>query len=100
MFKKLVVTAIAIGAGFFLLRSTHLGGYARTAWSKARHSVQGQIPLEFQLESIRNEVAQLVPDMKEHISRMAAETVAVDGLRDEVGSIARVSTIRRNSFAR
>jgi chromosome segregation ATPase len=84
MFKKLVVTAIAIGAGFFLLRSTHLGGYARTAWSKARESVQGQIPIEFQLESIRNEVAQLVPDMKRHISQVAAETVAIDSLRDEV----------------
>jgi len=87
MFKKLVVTAIAVGAGFFLLRSTHLGGYARTAWSKARESVQGQIPLEFQLESIRNEVTQLVPDMKQHISKMAAETVAVDGLREEVKDI-------------
>src|SRR5258707_12549572 len=87
MFKKLVVTAIAIGAGFFLLRSTHLGGYARTAWSKARESVQGQIPIEFQLESIRNEVTQLVPDMKRHISQVAAETVAIDGLREEVGVI-------------
>jgi chromosome segregation ATPase len=87
MFKKLVVTAIAIGAGFFLLRSTHLGGYAKTAFKKARESVQGQIPIEFQLESIRNEVAQLVPDMKDHISKIAAETVAIDGLREEVVDI-------------
>jgi len=87
MFKKLVVTAIAIGAGLFLLKSTHLGGYAKTAWSKARQSVQGQIPIEFQLDTIRNEVAQLVPDMKEHISRIAAETVAVEGLREEVADI-------------
>jgi chromosome segregation ATPase len=87
MFKKLVVTAIAIGAGVFLLRSTHLGGYARTAWAKARTTVQGQIPLEFQLESIRNEVAQLMPDMKRHISQVAAETVAIEGLRTEVGTI-------------
>jgi len=87
MFKKLVVTAIAVGAGFFLLRSTHLGAYARTAFTKARESVHGQIPIEFQLESIRNEVAQLTPDMRDHIARMAAETVAVDGLREEVADI-------------
>jgi chromosome segregation ATPase len=87
MFKKLVVTAVAIGAGVFLLRSTHLGGYARTAWAKARTTVQGQIPLEFQLESIRNDVAQLMPDMKRHISQVAAETVAIDSLREEVASI-------------
>ncbi len=84
MFKKLVVTAVAIGAGFFLLKSTHLGGYARTAWAKARTTVQGQIPLEFKLETIRNEVAQLVPDMRRNISAVAAETVAVDELREEV----------------
>ena len=87
MFKKFLVTAVAIGAGVFLLRSTHLGGYARTAWSKARTTVQGQIPLEFQLESIRNEVAQLVPDMKRSISHVATETVAIDSLRDEVVAI-------------
>ncbi len=87
MFKKLVVTGIAIGAGLFLLRSTHLGAYARTAWAKARTTVQGQIPLEFQLESIRGEVAQLMPDMKRHISQVAAETVAIDSLRDEVVAI-------------
>jgi chromosome segregation ATPase len=87
MFKKLVVTAVAIGAGVFLLRSTHLGGYARTAWAKARTTVQGQIPLEFQLETIRTEVAQLVPDMRRNINSVAAETVAVDSLRTEVASI-------------
>ena len=84
MFKKLIVTAVAIGAGVFLLRSTHLGGYARTAWAKARTTVQGQIPLEFKLETIRNEVAQLVPDMRRNISAVAAETVAVDNLREEI----------------
>jgi chromosome segregation ATPase len=87
MFKKLVVTAVAIGAGVFLLRSTHLGGYARTAWAKARTTVQGQIPLEFQLETIRNEVTQLVPDMRRNINAVARESVAVDSLREEVVAI-------------
>jgi chromosome segregation ATPase len=87
MFKKLFVVAVAIGAGFFLLRSTHLGGYARTAWAKARTTVQGQIPLEFQLETIRNECAQLLPDMKRHISQVAQDSVAVDSLRQEVVDI-------------
>jgi chromosome segregation ATPase len=87
MFKKLVVVAVAIAAGTFLLRSTHLGAYAHTAWSKARTQVQGQIPLEFQLETIRNEVAQLVPDMKRNISHVATETVALETLRQEVADI-------------
>jgi len=87
MFKKLFVLTVAVGAGFFLLKSTHMGAYARTAWNKARTTVQGQIPLEFQLDTIRNEVAQLVPDMRRHISAVAGEAVAVDNLREEIVAI-------------
>ena len=87
MFKKIAVTAIAIGAGWFLLRSTHVGAYARTAWSKAQTSMHQQIPLEFQLETIRNEVANLVPDMKRHIGQVASETVKLESLREDIVSI-------------
>jgi chromosome segregation ATPase len=87
MIKKLFVTAVAIGAGFFLLKSTHLSGYAKTAWSKARTTVQGQIPLEFQLDTIRNEVSQLVPDMRRNINAVAVESVRIENLRTEVAMI-------------
>jgi chromosome segregation ATPase len=84
MFRKLAITAIAVGAGLFILNSTHLGSYARTAWHKVRTTAKGQVPLEFQLETIRTEAAQLIPDMKKNLSMIAAETVAVQNLKDEI----------------
>ena len=84
MIKKLAVVVLAVGAGAFLLHSTHLGAFARTAWDKTRAAAEKQIPLEFQLDSIRGEVSQLVPDMRRHISQVAAETVAVQSLREDI----------------
>jgi chromosome segregation ATPase len=87
MFKKIFITGLAVAGGLFILNSTHLGAYARTAWHKVRVSAQKQVPLEFQLESIRNEAAQLLPDMKKHCGAIAAEMVAVQSLRDEIADI-------------
>jgi chromosome segregation ATPase len=87
MFKKLVVAALAVVAGLFILNSTHLGGYVRTAIQKVRVAVKRQIPIEVQLEALRHEAAQLVPDMKEQVSALATKTVAVDRLRTQVKEI-------------
>jgi hypothetical protein len=84
MIKKLFVTGLAVAAGLFILRSTHLGGYARTAWHKAKACAQDQVPLEFQLDAIRSETAQLIPDMRKQLGDIAAETVAVQNLREEI----------------
>src|SRR5438309_2812440 len=87
MCKKLVVATIAVVAGLFILNSTHLGSYARTAIHKVKSAVKGQIKPEFMLETARNEAAQLIPDMRKNISSVAAKDVAVQRLREEVASI-------------
>jgi len=87
MFRKLGIAALAVVAGLFILNSTHLGSYARTAWQKVRVSAKRQVPLEFQLETIRNESAQLIPDMRKNLSLIASETVAVGNLKEEIGLI-------------
>src|SRR5947208_369328 len=87
MFKKIGIAVLAVVAGMFILRSTHLGAYARTAWHKVRTTVKHEVPIEFQLDTIRQEVAQLMPDMRKNIGLVAAETVAVQRLREEVVTI-------------
>jgi len=87
MCKKIGLAAIAVVAGLFILNSTHLGSYARTAFHKVRTAAKKQVPLEFQLESIRTEAAQLIPDMRKNLSLIAHETVAVQNLRDEIHDI-------------
>lgn len=84
MLKKIAFAAVAVVAGLFILNSTHMGSYARTAWHKVKKTAKCQVPLEFQLESARNEIAQLIPDMKRHIDVVAQETQAVHRLRDDI----------------
>jgi len=84
MCKKIGIVALAVVAGIFLLRSTNLGSYTSTMIGKLKHSASNQVPLEFELDRVRNEVSQLVPDMKSHISAIATEEVAVENLRQDV----------------
>ncbi|HEV3447622.1 MAG TPA: hypothetical protein VG099_23500 [Gemmataceae bacterium] len=87
MVKKIFIATIAVVAGLFILNSTHLGSYAKTAIKKAKAAVKGQVTPEFMLETARNEAAQLIPDMRKNISSVAAKDIAVQRLREEVASI-------------
>jgi len=87
MFKKIGIAALAIVAGLFIVKSTYLGAYARTAWGKVKSTAKAQVPLEFQIESLRNEVAQLTPDMKTHCNAIAEEMVAVQTLKNQIVDI-------------
>ena len=86
MFKKLGIVAIAVVAGLFLLNTTNLGSYAGTMFKKMKHSVHNQVPLDFEIERVKNDVSQLVPDMRKHISEIAQEMVAVDNLKADVAN--------------
>jgi chromosome segregation ATPase len=87
MFKKMAIAALAVVAGLFILNTTYFGSYAKTAWKKAKSAANHQVPLEFKIETLRNEIAQLIPDMRKNISALAEEIVAVDKLQREVTEV-------------
>jgi chromosome segregation ATPase len=84
MCKKMLLMALAVGAGLFVLSSTRLGSYGQTFWGKIKHSAKQQVPLEFEIERVKQQVAQLVPDMKNNLTTVANEIVAVENLREEI----------------
>jgi chromosome segregation ATPase len=84
MFKKIGIAAVVVAVVLFLLNSTMLGSYTGTAWSKIHGSFKKQVPLEFEIERIKHEIAQLVPDMKKNLSQVAEEMVAIDNLKEEI----------------
>jgi chromosome segregation ATPase len=84
MIKKLGITAVAVLGVLFLLNTTGLGSYASVAFNKIRGGLKRQVPLEFEIERIRNEIAQLVPDMKRNLSAVAEEMVAIENLKEEI----------------
>jgi DNA repair exonuclease SbcCD ATPase subunit len=84
MCKKIGIAALAVVAGLFILNNTRLGSYGWTAWNKAKKTAKAQVPLEFELERVRQQVAQLVPDMKQNLTKIAEEIVAVENMREEI----------------
>jgi chromosome segregation ATPase len=80
----MAIAALAVVAGLFILNTTYFGSYAKTAWKKAKSAANNQVPLEFKIETLRNEISQLIPDMKKNISAISEEIVAVDNLQRDV----------------
>jgi len=87
MCKKIGIAALAVVAGLFILNNTRLGSYGRTAYHNAKKSVKAQVPLEFELERVRQEVARLVPDMKQNLSKVAEEIVAIENMKEEIAVV-------------
>src|SRR5262249_47707908 len=61
-----------------------LGSYGQTAWGKIRNTAKRQVPLEFEIERVKQQVAQLVPDVNKHLSCVAEEIVAIENLKEEI----------------
>src|SRR3989442_645275 len=86
MFKKLLIVGAAVVAGVLILNMTVAGSYVSTAWKKVRAGACNKVPVEFEIERVRNEVSKLIPDMKDNIRAIAEEMVTVEKLRDDIAS--------------
>jgi len=84
MCRKIGLAAVLVVAGLAALGWAGLGSYTSTAWNNIRSKAKKQVPLEFEIERLRNQVSQLVPDMKKNFSVIAEETVAVENLRQDI----------------
>jgi chromosome segregation ATPase len=84
MIKKLGWAAVALVGVVILLNNTKLGSFASTAWTKVRASANRQVPVEFEIDRIRNQIGQLMPDMKKNLTLIAEEMVAIDNLKKDI----------------
>jgi len=79
-FWALVAAAGLIGGAYFLGFGSHL----RTAWKTAAHDLQRQVPPEFEIARIHDQLNQIEPDIRKNLSGLAEESVAVDNLLTEI----------------
>lgn len=86
MLKKVGWAAVVLLGLGVVLGNTRLGSLACTSWQRVKTNAKQQVPVEFELERIRTEVAKLVPDMKKNLSAIAAEMVAIDALKEDIAS--------------
>jgi chromosome segregation ATPase len=84
MLKKLVVgTAAAAMAGGLLLGSDAYS-YLRTFGGNVRQAVKSEISVDFELDRIRNEVDNLMPEIRQHMTVVAEQSVDVKDLEREL----------------
>ncbi len=84
MVKKGLLGA-ALGAGaLYLVLGTSAPSYVRTAFHKVRHSAKATIPVQFEIDKTREEIASLEPVIKENIETYARNEVDVEHLEKEI----------------
>jgi len=84
MFKKGLLGA-ALGAGtLYLVFGTSAPTYVRTAFHKGRHNAKSAVPVQFEIDKTREEIANLEPAIKENIETYAREEVEVEALEGEI----------------
>jgi chromosome segregation ATPase len=82
--KKIAIWALIIVGGLFLLRKTNLCSYMSTAWDKVKTSAKNQVPLEFEVERVRHEIAKLDGDMRDQLAPIAEEMATIKTLRNRI----------------
>lgn len=84
MLKKLVIACLAVMVGLFVLKRTELGSYIRVWWKKAGEGVCKQVPIETEIERLRDDLSRLGNDTRSHFDAIAEEEVAIEKLEKEV----------------
>ncbi len=82
--KKLGIIVLVVLGGLFLLRKTNLASYVSTAWCKVKNTAKNQVPLEFEVERVRHEIARLDDDVRGQLGPIAEEMATIKTLERRI----------------
>jgi chromosome segregation ATPase len=86
MVKKAILGA-ALGAGaLYLVFGTSAPSYVRTAFHRVRHNAKDAVPVRFEIDRAREEIANLEPAIKDNIEALARAEVDVEYLDREIAT--------------
>ena len=77
MIKKLVLGTLGVGMLGGVLTATNLGSYLTTGYRQVSDSVEGTVPMAFQIDRARNMVRDLEPEIRHSMHVIAKEEVEV-----------------------
>jgi len=80
MCKKFVLAALAIFVGTTIIRHTGFGSLVQVWWRDARHAIERQVPPEVQIKQLDVEVGKIDRDIKQNLTRLAAQEVDYQAL--------------------
>jgi len=100
MVKKGLLGAALTSGGLFLVFGTSAPSYLRTAFHKVRHNAKDAVPVQFEIDRARDEIAALEPAIKDHIEVLARAEVEVEHLdREIVATRDNLATEKRSILA-
>jgi len=86
MIKKLIFwSAVLVGVAFVV--NTVRPGSVHTAWKRTQAKFEKKISPEFELARIRDQIAELTPDMHRNIAKIAEEMVKVETLERRMNDL-------------
>jgi chromosome segregation ATPase len=87
MIKKGLLGA-ALGAGALaLVFGTAAPSYVRTAFHKVRHNAKAAVPVQFEIDRARQQIADLEPEIHSNIENLARAEVDVESLKREITTV-------------
>jgi chromosome segregation ATPase len=82
--KKILVVGVLVIGGLWACKKTNLCSYASTLWAKGQRVVKGQVPRQFELDRIRNEIDKLDNDVRTMLGPIAEKQAALKRLKRDV----------------
>ncbi|WP_422924080.1 hypothetical protein [Singulisphaera sp. PoT] len=86
MVKKGLVGATLGASALYLVFGTSTPAYLRTAFHKVRHNAKASVPVQFEIDKTRDEIANLEPVIKDNIETYARNEVEVEHLEREIAA--------------
>jgi len=100
MVKKAVLGAALSAGALYMVFGTSAPSYVRTAFHSVRHNVKNKIPVQFDIDRARGEIANLEPAMKDNIEVLARAEVEVEHLDREIVAVqANLATEKKTLLA-
>jgi len=84
--KAVLGTALTAGA-LYLLFGTSAPSYVRTAFHKVRHNAKDAVPVQFEIDRARDDIANLEPAIKDNIETLARAEVETEHLDREIAAV-------------
>jgi chromosome segregation ATPase len=84
MCKKFLIAGVAVALGLMVVKKTEVGSHLRALWRDGKSFVQSSIPIDSEIERLRNDIARFDNIYKTQFHPVAAEAVAVENLKDEI----------------
>ncbi len=81
MIRKAVFAAVALTVCAVALLGTDAGSYTRTIFNNAREAVRSEIDPNLKLDTIRDQVDNLMPEIRQHMKVVAEQVVDVRSLQ-------------------